>query len=263
MDGGTILQDLLKTINISPAYKTDKSKLDATLQFLKTRANTTAPPKSCLKLSEINKNKPMAEIVDRIFANVKSNLPIEEDSVDQKPGNHCNQSYPVEALESYKRRFIMTNKLISIYDVFYDESSPYREALFSKYKQKIQLVLVNVARLAFTYDLLKSFGHKATLQDTIFTTIALTSNKDSGISLPSHMTFSQFLRKLKSPPDWEFCKLLMNKLKLSYVAERNGNDEVRLYNKKYFTNSTYILVEFENLNSVFLKCVYKDLEEKL
>lgn len=254
MDTG-LLGTLLKTIDFNKKDKLTPNK--EAILFLKTLRTTKCQP-SNNTVTDILKPKILNEVVDEIFEHARNNFPIEEDSIIQtdsskKPG------IIMPIIPAYHARFYLNDKKISVFDSLYDSTSVYKEALFSKYKEKIQLILINIYKITFVYDVLKFLNIRATIEESIFTIFTLTSSfaSDNSTSPNISNNFFTFLKRLEDPPDWFFCKAFFDNLRLCFVLERGVKEEVCLYNKNYYDDNLYILVEFENTSAIYLKSIMK------
>lgn len=254
MNKETVLGALLRDIGKSKIENTN-TQYNITMRFLNNLPKQTLSKNQ--HLENFTKPKILGDSIDNIFATAASRLPIEEDSLFQEP-DELNVHFAARLVDAYKVRAELYDKHLSIYDSLFESTSPYKDALFNKYKNNIQLILVNLYRITFVFDLLYTINQQTTIEEAVFTVFTLTSNFDDNKS-PVDMTLSlsQFLDELMKPPDWVFCKRLMDNLKLAFVVSKNDNEEVKLYNKKYYTDRLYILVEFETSYNVYLKSVVR------
>ncbi|QLI62397.1 DhNV_036 [Dikerogammarus haemobaphes nudivirus] len=264
MEKESILETLLKTISKAKTdsytnfksnngYHASYRETKQFLQNLPARLNHTHEVST--RVLNLTEPKSLSDTLDSIFTRVATHLPVSEHSLSIE--NFENSTFIAPVLETYKRKHDLCDKTISIYDSLFVSNSEYRKALFHKYKDKIQLLILNVYRITTVFDVIVLLNPNMTMDEAIFSAIKLTASFSGEMSLPSHIvSFGTFLDQLLKPPDWPFISNLMNSLKLSYFVERNNNEEVRLYNENYFNDKCYILFEFQNFDNVFLKCVF-------
>lgn len=246
-----ILGTLLKTINFNKS--TAELSHKETISFLK-NLKDIKPNNLNITVNNILKPKAVDEIIKDIFSTARNNFPIDQNSTAQ-PNSKNKPGIPLPVMSTYDCRLYLCEKKISIYDSLFDSTSAYKEALFSKYRNKIQLILVNIYRIALVYDVMKFINPRTTIEEAIFTVFTLTSNFSSDNSDSKDIANFNFLNRLEDQPDWVFCKSFMDNLKLSFVLERGVQDEVRLYNKQYYDDSLYILFEFESTAAIYLKSI--------
>lgn len=246
-----ILGDLLKTINFNK--NTRDISHQETLSFLKTLKDIK-PNNLNITVNDILKPKAVNEIIKDIFESARNNFPVDKNSTPQ-PNSKNKPGLRVPLINTYNCRLYLAEKKLSIYDSLFDSTSSYKEALFSKYRNKIQLILVNIYRISMVYDVMKFINPRTTIEEAIFTVFTLTLNFSSDNSASSDIANFNFLNRLEDPPDWVFCKSFMDSFKLSFVLERGVQEEVRLYNKQYYDDSLYILFEFESTAAIYLKSI--------